>query len=298
MAWLQLTLECDGETAEKLSVLLEQFGAISISLSAACDEILLAEGIPVPAGFWKRTRLSALLHEDTDLDILLVCLRNCAGPDRIRAHRIEMIGDRDWVSEVQKAHGPLIFGGRLCICPGWCEPPAHIPHLIRLDPGLVFGTGGHETTAMCLEWLVQNDVAGRTVIDYGCGSGVLALAAAALGAKHVYAVDIDPQALQATRENIERNRMQNRITVTAPGGSKLPVVDMLLANVLLEPLLKLAPEFAGLVCPGGALVLSGLLNVQAEECLAAYQTWFNMKPPLYRREWSFLQGVRHSAADL
>ncbi|MGH8120591.1 MAG: 50S ribosomal protein L11 methyltransferase [Gammaproteobacteria bacterium] len=297
MSWLQLTLECDGTAAEKLSGLLEQFGAISVSLSGAGDEMLLEEGILATDGFWKCTRLSALLHEDTDLDILLVCLRNCAGPDQIHAHQVEVIGDRDWVREVQKAHRPLIFGERLCVCPDWYEPPAHIPHLIMLNPGLAFGTGGHDTTAMCLEWMVQNDIADKIVIDYGCGSGVLALAAAALGANHVYAVDIDPQALLAARENAERNHMQDTVTISLPGAFKLPVADILLANILLGPLLRLAPEFAGLVGGGGALVLSGLLAVQVEDCLAAYQTWFNMQPPLYRREWSLLEGNRHSTVN-
>jgi len=297
MAWLQLTLECDGEAAEKLSGLLEQFGAVSISLSAASSDILVAEGILAPAGFWKRTRLSALLHEDTDLDILLVCLRNCVEPEQIHAHRIEAVADRDWVGEVQKAHGPLIFGERLCICPGWCEPPPQIPHLIMLDPGLAFGTGGHDTTAMCLEWLAQNDIADRIVVDYGCGSGVLALAAAALGARHVYAVDIDPQSVQAARDNTVRNRMQGTVTVAFPDEIKFPVADMIIANVLLGPLLRLAPEFAVMVVTGGALVLSGLLAVQVEECLAAYQTWFNMQAPWYRREWALLQGVRRSTAE-
>jgi len=166
-----------------------------------------------------------------------------------------------------------------------------------LDPGLAFGTGGHDTTAMCLEWLAQNDIADRIVVDYGCGSGVLALAAAALGARHVYAVDIDPQSVQAARDNTVRNRMQGTVTVAFPDEIKFPVADMIIANVLLGPLLRLAPEFAVMVVTGGALVLSGLLAVQVEECLAAYQTWFNMQAPWYRREWALLQGVRRSTAE-
>lgn len=292
MAWLQLTLECERNAVERLCALLERFGADSISFSAASGEALLAEGCITTEDFWERTRICALVHGDTDLDILLVCLRNCAGPDQIHTHHIEVIEDRDWVSEVQRSHHAHIFGNRLCICPGWRTPPDNIPHLIRLDPGLAFGTGGHDTTAMCLEWLVQNDIEGRVVIDYGCGSGVLALAASALGASHVYAIDIDPQALQAAIVNAERNHMQGKITVAHPDEIDLPVAGILLANVLLGPLVRLAPEFAGLVYGGGVIILSGLLAVQAEECLAAYQTWFNMKPPLYRREWALLQGVR------
>jgi ribosomal protein L11 methyltransferase len=292
MTWLQLTLDCERKAVERLCTLLERFSAVSISLSAASGEAMLAEGISLRENFWERTRISALLHADTDLDILLACLRNCAGADQILGYQIEMIGDRDWVSEVQQSHRPQVFGDRLCICPGWCSPPDNIPHLIMLDPGLAFGTGGHDTTAMCLDWLVQNDVTGRVVIDYGCGSGVLALAAAALGASHVYAVDIDPQALTATRSNAVRNQMQFNITVAHPGEIDLPIADILLANVLLRPLLELAPEFARLTGDGGAVVLSGVLAVQSEECLAAYQTWFNMDTPWYRKEWALLHGIR------
>ena len=292
MAWLQLTLECGREAAEKLSVLLEKFGANSVSWVAASSEDLLIESSFTSVDFWERTHISALLHADTDLDILLASLRNCVGADQIRGYHIAVVEDRDWVSEAQQAHQPLIFGNRLCICPGWCVPPDNIPHLLMLDPGLAFGTGGHDTTAMCLEWLVQNDITGKVVIDYGCGSGVLALAASALGASHVYAVDIDPQALQAARANTERNGMQGNITVAHPDEMTLPVADIMLANVLLGPLVKLAPEFAGLVRVQGTLVLSGLLAVQAEECLVAYQTWFNMDTPCYRKEWALLQGMR------
>ena len=292
MAWLQLTLDCERNAVEGLCALLERFDAVSVSLSAASGEALLAEGAGLKEDFWERTRISALLHEDTDLDILLACLRNCAGTDHILGHQITVIGDRDWIGEVQQSHRPHLFGARLCVCPGWCTPPDHIPHLIMLDPGLAFGTGGHDTTAMCLEWLVQNDINGRVVIDYGCGSGVLALAAASLGASHVYAVDTDPQALEASRSNAERNHLHGNITVAHPGRIELPVADILLANVLLGPLLKLAPEFARRVSGSGSVVLSGVLAVQSEECLAAYQTWFNMDAPWYRMEWALLHGTR------
>ena len=292
MSWLQLTLECPEADVEKLSQLLEKFNADSISLSAVSGAALLADGAGLREEFWERTRISALLHEDTDLDILLACLRNCAGTDHILGHQIALIDDRDWVGEVQQSHQPRIFGNQLCICPGWCSPPDPIPHLIILDPGLAFGTGGHDTTAMCLDWLVQNEISGRVVIDYGCGSGVLALAAASLGASHVYAVDIDPQALEASRFNADRNNLHGNITVAHPDRIKLPVADILLANVLLSPLLELAPEFARRVCGGGSVVLSGVLAVQSEECLAAYQTWFNMDAPWYRSEWALLYGTR------
>ena len=292
MAWLQLTFESNRESANTLSELLEQFGAVSVSLSASSNELLFGQGSSKSEDLWEQTRVTALLHEDTDLDTLIVVARNRVGADQIRQHQIELIEDRDWVSEYQQTHGPRIFGDQLCICPGWCTPPDHIPNILMLDPGLAFGTGTHDTTGMCLDWLVDHDVCGKQVIDYGCGSGVLALAALKLGAAHAWAVDIDAQALEAARANADRNQLSDQITIMHPDAIELPVVDMLLANVLLNPLKILATKFAGLVSADGVVVISGILATQAEECLAAYQSWFNMQTPVFRREWALLEGTR------
>ena len=292
MAWLQLTLESTRKSAERLSELLEKYGVISVSLSALSEAPVFGQDVIDNAMLWERTRISALLHEDTDLDTLLVCLRSCAGDGQILKHRIDLLQDRDWVTTWQQGQGPKIFGERLRICPSWCSSPDDNKHYIILDPGLAFGTGAHDTTAMCLDWLAANDVTGKQVIDYGCGSGILALAALHLGAQQAYAIDIDPQALQAARTNAERNRLLEHITIAHPDEVTLPAVNALLANVLLNPLKDLAPYFAELVLPGGAIVLSGLVAVQAEECLEAYQSWFNMDIPVYRREWAMLHGIR------
>ncbi len=292
MSWLQLILESDLESAEQLSELLEQFGAVSVSMSAVSDEKIFGQAIEKDPVLWQQTRIVALLHEDTDLDTLLVCLRNRVGADRIGKHEISILEDRDWVNEFRSGHGVKIFADRLCVCPSWCElPPDDIAHII-LDPGLAFGTGTHETTAACLEWLASNDIKNKSVIDFGCGSGILALAAVKLGAEKVYAVDIDPQALQATKENAKRNGIINHLVIAHPDEMQLPVVDVLIANVLLNPLLELANHFSELVQPCGDLVLSGLLSTQAEECLVAYQSWFNMDKPVFKQEWALLHGTR------
>jgi len=292
MSWLQLTLESDLESAEQLSELLEQFGAVSVSLTAMSDEKIFGQAIEKDPVLWQQTRVIALLHEDTDLDTLLVCLRNRVGEGKIGKHEISMLEDRDWVNEFKSGHGVKIFADRLCVCPSWCDlPQDDIPHII-LDPGLAFGTGTHETTAACLEWLAENDVKDKTVIDFGCGSGILALAAVKLGAKKVYAVDIDPQALQATEENAKRNEIKQRIHIAHPSDIQLPVVDVLVANVLLNPLQELANHFSELVRSSGDLVLSGLLSTQVQECLEAYQSWFNMDEPVFKQEWSLLHGTR------
>ena len=292
MSWLQLILESDLESAEQLSELLEQFGAVSVSMSAMSDEKIFGQAIEKDPVLWQQTRIVALLHEDTDLDTLLVCLRNRVGEGKIGKHEISILKDRDWVNEFKSGHGVKIFADRLCVCPSWCELPRDdIAHII-LDPGLAFGTGTHETTAACLEWLARNDIKNKSVIDFGCGSGILALAAAKLGAEKIYAVDIDPQALQAAEGNAKRNGMTDQLVIAHPGEIQLPVVDVLVANILLNPLQELANHFSELVQPCGDLVLSGLLSTQAEECLEAYQSWFNMDEPVFKQEWSLLHGTR------
>lgn len=297
MSWLQLTLESDFESAEQLSELLEQFAAVSVSLSAVSDEKKSGQAIEKDPFLWRQTRVVALLHEDTDLDTLLVCLRNRVGAERIGRHEISILEDRDWVSEYKLGHGVKIFADRLCVCPRWCElPRGDIAHII-LDPGLAFGTGTHETTSACLEWLAQSDLKGKSVIDYGCGSGILALAAVKLGAEKVYAVDIDPQALQASEENAKRNAITDQLVIVHPDDIQLPAVDVLLANILLKPLQRLAHHFADLVQSSGDLVLSGLLSTQAEECLEAYQSWFNMDQAVFKQEWSMLHGTRYNLGE-
>lgn len=292
MAWLQLTLESNREDAERLSDVLQRYGAVSVSLSAlSSDEVFGFLPGEEPC-YWECTRVVALLHEDTDLDTLLICLRDSLGSGKITRHRIERFEDRNWVSEYQQNNGPRFFGERLCISPSWCEPPQYGGATLVLDPGLAFGTGSHETTTLCLEWLTRASLDGKRVIDYGCGSGILALAAILLGAGHAFAVDIDPQALAATRGNAVLNNIRDQLTVSDPDAITLPPADILIANILLNPLQDLASRFAGLVKSGGYVVLSGMLAHQVDECLAVYAAWFNMQAPVFSREWALLQGIR------
>jgi ribosomal protein L11 methyltransferase len=189
------------------------------------------------------------------------------------------------------------FGQRLWICPGGQRPlldEAAIACLVELDPGLAFGTGTHPTTALCLEWLDGAQLQGRFVIDYGCGSGVLAIAALKLGAARALAIDIDPQALLATRDNAERNGVAERLMVTAPDPADRAPADILLANILAEPLVELAPAFAERVTPGGCVVLSGILQGQAAPVASRYAAWFDMRPATTRDDWALLCGVRRS----
>ncbi len=291
MSWLQLEIETNQTQAEELAELLEQFGAISVSLIASSDEPVF-DAECENKKLWHKTRLVALLHTDTDLDILLVCLRDRIGADNIYSHKIELLKNKDWVSEFKYEHQPVFFSNRVCISPSWCEPPENnLPTLI-LDPGLAFGTGSHPTTSLCIEWLAETDISDKVVIDYGCGSGILAMVAALLGAKEVYAVDIDKQALQAARENIDRNKLTEKILVHHVDDVSLPAADILVANILMNPLKELVEKFSGLTKPGGHIILSGLLHVQVDECLATYASCFNMDEPVFNSEWTRLHGIR------
>ncbi len=295
MSWLQLELETNQAKAEELSELLEQLGAVSVSLTASSSEPLFdvaVQDVSESKKFWQKTRVVALLHPDTDLDIMLVCVRDRIGAENIYHHKIESLKDKDWVSEFKAEHQPLFFSDRVCICPSWCEQTDNNIPTIILDPGLAFGTGSHPTTSLCVEWLAENDLTNKVVIDYGCGSGILAMVAALLGAKQVYAVDIDPQAIQAARDNIDRNGLAKKIEVAHVDECSLPVADILLANILMNPLKELAAKFSDLTRPGSDIILSGLLHVQADECLSVYSDYFNMYTPVFNSEWARLHGTK------
>jgi ribosomal protein L11 methyltransferase len=187
---------------------------------------------------------------------------------------------------------PMRFGARLWICPSWQAPPAPDAVNILLDPGLAFGTGTHPTTALCLEWVDQHGADYDEVIDYGCGSGILALAAAKLGARHVWAVDNDPQALLATRANAANNGVAHLIDAVTPQALPALRTQLLLANILAQPLIDLADRFSAYVSPGGYIVLSGILTQQAASVAAAYQKHFEMAPWVGKDEWIRLVGKK------
>jgi len=291
VSWLRLYLHCSASSVAAAADLLERFGAESISISPVSGEPIFA-GADDCGEFWRSSRLDALFAPDAELDIIIACLRNRIGTQNLSAHGVELLGDCDWDANARSNAGPSLYGDhRLCICPSWAQP-LRADHVLVLDPGLAFGTGGHATTRLCLEWLVRTDPSGSTVIDYGCGSGVLGLAAARLGARAVYAVDIDPQAVSATRANAERNGLQDRVQASLAEAAALPEADILIANILLKTLLGLAGSLSRLLRPGGRIAVSGVLAVQVELCLGAYRPWFKMAAPQFNGEWALLHGVR------
>jgi ribosomal protein L11 methyltransferase len=244
--------------------------------------------------------VKALFDGDADRDQILQILDSELSSAAPLNHIVfETLADRAWEREWLKDFKPMRFGQRLWICPGGQQPDAEqlrtkpAPVLIELDPGLAFGTGTHPTTALCLEWLDSAEVAGARVIDFGCGSGILAIAAAKLGAAEILAIDIDPQALLATHDNAERNGVAQLIQARLVENDAHPApADILLANILAGPLASLASEFSARVRSGGRLVMSGILRNQAEAVATTYAPWFDIAPVVVRDDWVRLDGVR------
>ena len=291
MPFLQLTLDIASADPGPFEDALLELGAMSVTLEDAADDPVL-EPAPGETRLWPTRMVKALFAVETDRDSLARDLRSVL-PDA-PAPRFATLADRIWEREWLVDFRPMRFGRRLWVCPGGM--PAGDPDAVRveLDPGLAFGTGTHPTTALCLEWLDAQDLAGRAVVDYGCGSGILGIAALALGAGSVLAVDIDPQALIATRENAARNRLRRGLTATsetrlAPGST-----DILVANILAGPLVELAPAFAAAVRPGGALALSGILAGQADTVTAAHRPCFDIASSATREGWVLLSGRRRA----
>ena len=290
MPWLQLKLASTPDAAQRLSDLLSDAGALAVTLQDAADQPLY-EPPPGATPLWSQTWVTGLFDAEADLQAVLADLRNTLGEHDL-PHVISPLEDKDWEREWMDNYHPMRFGTRLWICPSWHQPPDVDAVTVMLDPGLAFGTGTHPTTALCLEWLDAHDVVGKHVIDYGCGSGILAVAAAKLGAQQVWAVDYDPQALHATTLNAEKNAVSTLIHTVWPDDLPHQLTDIMLANILAGPLIELAPLFAELVRPDGAIVLSGILNTQADAVMQRYQPWFDMVPATERDEWMRLSGVR------
>lgn len=291
MPWLQLILETDAEHAPALSDLLSEAGAAAVTLQDSADQPLY-EPPPGATPLWQATRVIGLFPAEEDTDALIAALTAAWAPQPLPALRVEQLEDRDWTREWMDKYKPMRFGTRLWIVPSWTTAPEPSAVNILLDPGLAFGTGTHPTTRLCLEWLDAHPQDDSQVIDYGCGSGILAIAALKLGAQHLWAVDNDPQALIATRDNAERNAVSERITTALPEQFQPLLADLLIANILAGPLIELAPHFATLVKPGGDIVLSGILPEQAADVLAAYRPGFEMNAPVEHEGWVRLSGTR------
>jgi ribosomal protein L11 methyltransferase len=293
--FLEVHLALADRDPEPIERALFESGALAVTLKDAGDTPIL-EPAPGATPLWPSIALTALYADGTDPGALVARLRaRLAAPElEFRSSRLE---DRPWEREWLKDFRPMRFGRRLWICPGGQLPPrdavaGETPLIVWLDPGLAFGTGTHPTTALCLEWLDAAALGGRRILDVGCGSGVLAIAALKLGARAALAVDIDPQALIATADNAARNGIGAALEVRPADGDWGEPCEVLLANILAEPLIALASRFGGATRPGAELVLSGLLPEQAAAVTAACRPWFDMDIAREREGWVGLVGRR------
>lgn len=291
MPWIQMRLAITPEQADTLEDLLLSLGAVSVTFMDAADEPIFEPDLGTTP-LWTQTHLLALFEADTDSQSVLQQLEQL-WPGTLPEIQVERIEDQDWERSWMDNFQPMRFGERLWIVPSWHQAPDPAAVNLLLDPGLAFGTGTHPTTALCLEWLDQATVKGAEVIDFGCGSGILAIAALLLGARHAVGTDIDPQAIEASRDNARRNGIADEhFDLYLPEAMPSTQADVLLANILAGPLVTLAPQLGTLVRAGGHLVLSGILAEQTDDILAAYKPYFLLDPVATRDGWIRISGIR------
>ncbi|TBW34231.1 50S ribosomal protein L11 methyltransferase [Azotobacter chroococcum] len=291
MPWLQIRLAITPDQAGALEDQLLELGAVSVTFMDAEDQPIFEPDLGTTP-LWSHTHLLALFEADTDEDALLAHLRLLRGGE-LPEHQVERIEDQDWERSWMDNFQPMRFGRRLWIVPSWHQAPEPEAVNLLLDPGLAFGTGTHPTTALCLEWLDGQELAGCNVLDFGCGSGILAIAALLLGAERAVGTDIDPQALEASRDNATRNGIDPaRFPLYLPAELPQQPAEVVVANILAGPLVQLAPQITSLVKPGGRLALSGILAEQAGEVRAAYADAFALDPTAEKDGWVRISGVR------
>jgi ribosomal protein L11 methyltransferase len=295
MYWLSVELVVATDAVEPLSEALLDGGAISVDVSDAAagttfEKPLFDEPGGRPASGWAHARITALFPDDGSLDARVRAACAQAGLTAETAYEVTRLDDRDWVRASQAQFGPQRVSDRLWIVPSWHAPPDPDAVNILLDPGLAFGTGSHPTTRLCLRWLERAVRGGERLIDFGCGSGILAITALKLGAGRAEGVDIDPNAVLAARENAVQNRVPAEFH-TAAERLQGPA-DIVVANILAHPLIVLEPLLASLTVPGGRIALSGILREQAEEVAAAYALHYVLAPSVEEDGWALLTGIR------
>ncbi|WP_421251352.1 50S ribosomal protein L11 methyltransferase [Aeromonas sp. 600584] len=291
MPWIQIRINATAKTADKVSNMLLGRGAQAVTFMDAKD-VPVYEPMPGETPLWGETEVMGLFDAETDPAPTIAFFQQIFGEDV--GYKVEQLEDKDWVREWMDHFHPMQFGERLWICPSWRDVPNPDAVNVMLDPGLAFGTGTHPTTALCLQWLDGLDLAGKTVVDFGCGSGILGIAALKLGAARVIGIDIDPQAIQASRDNAARNGVADQIELYLPADQPQDVeADVVVANILAGPLRELAPLIAGHGKAGSLMALSGVLESQAPELETIYGQWFEMDPTAVKEEWCRLSGRKH-----
>jgi ribosomal protein L11 methyltransferase len=290
MSWLTATIELGEVASAPVEAALLALGAISIEYRDAGDEPIL-EPAPGETPLWSRLAVAALLPAETEPDSLRLAIAAAAQPLPAPKLQLQRLDDRDWLAAWRASLAPRRFSGGLWVIPREHTPPANADHVVWLDPGLAFGSGSHPTTSLCLDWIADRVTAG-SLLDYGCGSGILGLAGLVMGARQLVSVDIDPQALSATAANARFNRQAAATEILAP--QDLPAgrqFDFVVANILSGILIDLAPQLSGHCKSGASIALTGILTEQTEQVCAAYAPWFGALSVQERDGWVLLSGT-------
>jgi ribosomal protein L11 methyltransferase len=296
MPWLQIKIQTTPEHSEPYEDLLLSAGCAAVTFEDTGDQPIFEPDLGTTP-LWSHTTITGLFSAELNLNETLRYIKlghTQLFPDLPEpVIKAEILEDKDWEREWMDSYHPMQFGNRLWVCPSWKEVPDPAAVNLMLDPGLAFGTGTHPTTSLCLQWLDKQTLDGDYIIDYGCGSGILAIAGLLLGAEKAIGVDIDPQALQATKDNLQRNNLaDNSLHVYLPENAPAETADVLVANILSGPLIELAPTLAALVKPEGRICLSGLLANQEQAIRDTYGQWFNLESTAELDGWIRVSGVK------
>ncbi|WP_028220145.1 50S ribosomal protein L11 methyltransferase [Paraburkholderia oxyphila] len=298
MSYRELIVELDRNRAEALSDALIELGALSVSVEDADadtpdEQPLFGEpGLTPERTAWQHSRVIALIGDDQDPAVLLAAAANELGLADTPKFSLREVEEQDWVRLTQSQFDPIPIGERIWVVPSWHDAPDPDALVLELDPGLAFGTGSHPTTRLCMEWLEQHVQPGNSLLDYGCGSGILAILAKKCGANPVIGIDIDPQAVESARHNSERNHAE--VTYGLPDDCPAGEFDIVVANILSNPLKLMASMLSSRVKPGGRLALSGILARQAEEVAEVYARWIDISVWREHEGWVCLAGTRRA----
>ncbi|SNY52692.1 [LSU ribosomal protein L11P]-lysine N-methyltransferase [Arsukibacterium tuosuense] len=284
MPWIQLRVSTTEDKAEQVSDMLQGWGAQAVSFVDAHDTPIY-EPMPGEVIYWTNTVVVGLFDAEHPMEQVVRKLQQVAFFKDNLEYKLEQLEDKDWEREWMDNFHPIKFGERLWVCPSWRDIPDPAAVNVMLDPGLAFGTGTHPTTALCMQWLDQHIQPEQTVVDFGCGSGILGIAALKLGAKRVVGIDIDPQAIEASTANAARNDVSGQIELYLPKDQPQLQADVVVANILAGPLAELSQIISGYVKPGGLLALSGILQSQAQHVIDAYSDNFSFDPTAEQDEW-------------
>ncbi|TMP56214.1 50S ribosomal protein L11 methyltransferase [Pseudoalteromonas sp. S1612] len=291
MAWIQIRINANAATADAVSDLLMEAGSASVTFIDAKDTPIYEPKIGTVV-FWADTTVIGLFEANYDMNAVVALLKRHDELKDNLVYKIEQLEDKDWEREWMDNFHPIQFGEKLWICPSWRDIPDPDAVNVLLDPGLAFGTGTHATTALCLKWLESQDLSGKTVVDFGCGSGILGIAAIKLGAERMIGIDIDPQALEASLDNANRNGVADKLEVYLPENQPEFTADIVVANILAQPLRELHSVILGLLKPGGKIAMSGILEEQAKSVADIYAPFIELDEIAIEGDWTRVSGIK------